>query len=226
MNKKNKLAMKGIIFDMDGVLINSMPTHFEAWRSAFIEVANIVVDERTVYMLEGMRGIDLVNKVFELNNYDNYNLAQRVNSRKSDIFRIQFRNVPKPFVGVQELLEKSKCLKAVVSGSNREDVTALLEQFNNINFDVIITADDIDRGKPDPIAFITALSKMNVDKKDAIVVENAPLGIEAANRAGIQSFVVFNDSPLYPKDFDGKIDKRRILKETRLASTQLEQWCS
>jgi beta-phosphoglucomutase-like phosphatase (HAD superfamily) len=95
-----------------------------------------------------------------------------------------------------------------VSGSNREDVTTLVKQFNNINFDVIFTADDNDRGKPDPIASITALSIMNVDKKDAIVVGNAPLRIEAANRPGIESFVVLNHSLLYPKDFDGIIEKR------------------
>jgi beta-phosphoglucomutase len=176
-------------------------------------------------MLEGMCGIDL-KKVLELNNYDNYDLAQRLSSRKTEIFRIQLRNVPKPCLGVQELLEKSKCLKAVVSGSNREDATALLEQLTYIDFDVIITADDIDRGKPDPTAFITALSNMDVDKKDAIVVENAPLGIEAATRAEIQSFVVLNAGPLHPKDLDGKIEKRRILKETHLASAQLEQWYS
>lgn len=50
MNNRNKLDMTGIIFDMDSVLINSMPPDFEAWRSAFIEVANIVVDETTIYV--------------------------------------------------------------------------------------------------------------------------------------------------------------------------------
>lgn len=218
--------MKGIIFDLDGVLINSMPVHFEAWRRAFLEVANIVVNQRMVYLLEGMRGIDLTKKIFELTNNDNYDLAEQVNNRKSDIFRIYSKNAPKPFVGVQELLEKLKCLKAVVSGSNRDDVNVLLRQFNNVEFDAIITANDIDIGKPDPFAFLTALHKMNIDRRDAIVVENAPLGIEAANRAAIQSFVVLNDSPLDHKDFVGKIHKRRILKDTSSLSGLLEQWCN
>ena len=206
--------MKGIIFDLDGVLINSMPAHFEAWRRAFNEIANIDVNERMVYLLEGMRGIDLAKRVLELNNIDNTSFAQPVTDRKSEIFRLHLRNLPKPFVGVHALLEKSKCLKAVVSGSNREDVNALLKPFKNIEFDVIITADDIGVGKPDPLAFITALRSMNIDKGQAIVIENAPLGIDAANTAGIQSLVVLNNSPLNLRDFDGKIDKSRILKDT------------
>jgi beta-phosphoglucomutase len=218
--------MKGIIFDLDGVLINSMPAHFEAWRRAFNEIANIDVNERMVYLLEGMRGIDLAKRVLELNNIDNTSFAQPVTDRKSEIFRLHLRNLPKPFVGVHALLEKSKCLKAVVSGSNREDVNALLKPFKNIEFDVIITADDIGVGKPDPLAFITALRSMNIDKGQAIVIENAPLGIDAANTAGIQSLVVLNNSPLNLRDFDGKIDKSRILKDTESASIPLNGWCS
>lgn len=218
--------MKGIIFDLDGVLINSMPAHFEAWRRAFSEIANIDVNERMVYLLEGMRGIDLAKRVLELNNIDNTSLAQPVTDRKSEIFRFHSRNLAKPFVGVHALLERSKCLKAVVSGSNREDVNALLKQFKNIEFEVIITADDIGVGKPDPLAFITALRYMNIEKGHAIVIENAPLGIDAANTAGIQSLVVLNNSPLDLRDFDGKIDNSRILKDTESASIPLHGWCS
>ena len=151
---------------------------------------------------------------------------QPVTDRKSEIFRFHSRNLPKPFVGVHALLRESKCLKAVVSGSNREDVNALLKQFKNIEFEVIITADDIGVGKPDPLAFITALRYMNIEKGHAIVIENAPLGIDAANTAGIQSLVVLNNSPLDLRDFDGKIDNSRILKDTESASIPLHGWCS
>jgi len=58
--------MKGVIFDLDGVLVDSMPMHYEAWKIAFSEVTNIEVDERTIYLLEGMRGIELVRNIFEL----------------------------------------------------------------------------------------------------------------------------------------------------------------
>ena len=65
------IFMKAIVFDSDGVLVDSMPGHYTAWKTAFKEVSDIDVDERTIYLLEGMRGIDLIRKVFELKNYHN-----------------------------------------------------------------------------------------------------------------------------------------------------------
>jgi beta-phosphoglucomutase len=55
--------MKAIVFDSDGVLVDSMSSHYKAWKIAFKEVSNIDVDRRTIYLLEGMRGIDLAKKV-------------------------------------------------------------------------------------------------------------------------------------------------------------------
>ena len=52
--------MKGIIFDLDGVLVDSMTAHYKAWKTALEEIASLQVDERSIYLLEGMRGIDLV----------------------------------------------------------------------------------------------------------------------------------------------------------------------
>ena len=51
--------MKGLIFDLDEVLVNSMPTHYKAWKIAFDETTSLQVDERSIYLLEGMRGEDL-----------------------------------------------------------------------------------------------------------------------------------------------------------------------
>jgi beta-phosphoglucomutase len=217
--------MKGVIFDLDGVIVDSMPDHYKAWKMAFKEVTDIEVDERTIYLLEGMRGIDLVKKIFKQKNYANYSIAKKVIERKNKIFNDIL--TPRAFDGVQELIELLKCKKAVVSGSAKKDVEVLIDRtIGRNNFDVIITADDIDRGKPDPIAFITALNRMKIDKAEAIVVENAPLGVEAANKAGLQSIIVLNNTPLQIKDFKFIIDYDRIFKETKDAAKLLETWCS
>ena len=57
--------MKGIIFDLDGVLVDSMTAHYKAWKTALEEIASLQVDERSIYLLEGMRGIDLVEEIFK-----------------------------------------------------------------------------------------------------------------------------------------------------------------
>ena len=77
--------MRGVIFDLDGVIVDSMPDHYKAWKMAFKEVTDIEVDERTIYLLEGMRGIDLVKKIFEQKNYANYSIAKKVIERKNKI---------------------------------------------------------------------------------------------------------------------------------------------
>lgn len=63
--------MKGIIFDLDGVLVDSMPFHYRAWKKAFKEIASIDVDKKLIYSLEGMPGKQLIKKVFQLKEFTN-----------------------------------------------------------------------------------------------------------------------------------------------------------
>jgi beta-phosphoglucomutase len=103
-----------------------------------------------------------------------------------------FSSPPKAYEGVENLIMNLvNCKKAVVSGSARKDVETLLQKsLGQVNlFDVLITADDIEKGKPDPSSFIGALDKINIPASQALVVENAPLGIEAANKAGMYSSI-------------------------------------
>ena len=229
--------MRAIVFDSDGVLVNSMPSHYKAWKIAFKEVCNIDVDRRTIYLLEGMRGIDLVKKVFELKNYhidsdDNNNkqkTAEQVSQRKNEAFReILLSSPPQAYQGVKHLIMNLVgCKKAVVSGSAREDVETLLKESlgkGNL-FDILITADDSEKGKPDPSSFMNALNKIKVPRSKALVVENAPLGVEAANNAGIQCIVVLNNTPLNIQDFRSVISDDKIFKETISAARSIEGWC-
>lgn len=207
--------MEGIIFDLDGVLVNSMPTHFQAWKAAFAKIAGLEIVERDIYLLEGMRGIELVEKIFEQKNFFNHSLAQKVHDEKSRIFK-GIRS-SEPFKGVREMIDDIWCSKAVVSGSTRNDVETILEEaFGKDRFDVIITADDIKKGKPDPGAFLEALGKLKVKPADAVVVENAPLGVRAANSAGIACYVALNNTPLARSDFKGIIPEDRIFERTGL----------
>jgi HAD superfamily hydrolase (TIGR01509 family) len=207
--------VQAVIFDLDGVLVNSMPTHFQAWKAAFAKIAGLEITERDVYLLEGMRGIELVEKIFEQKNFSNRSLARKVHDEKSGIFK-GIRS-SEPFEGVREMIDGIRCAKAVVSGSTRNDVeTILKEAFGDDRFDVTITADDIEKGKPDPSAFIEALRRMKVRPADAVVVENAPLGVRAANSAGISCYVALNNTPLARSDFKGIIPEDRIFGKTGL----------
>jgi beta-phosphoglucomutase len=205
--------VKVIIFDLDGVLVNSMPTHFKAWKAAFAEIAGLDVAERDVYLLEGMRGMELVEKIFEQKDFSDHSLVRKVHDEKSQIFK-SIRS-SEPFEGVREMIDDIKCAKAVVSGSTKKDVETILEEaFGRSKFDAIITADDIKKGKPDPSAFLEALKQTKASPKDAVVVENAPLGAKAAKNAGIACYVALNNTPLGKSDFEGIVHQERIFEKT------------
>ncbi|MFL6429993.1 MAG: HAD family hydrolase [Nitrososphaeraceae archaeon] len=216
--------MRGIIFDLDGVLTDSMPAHYKAWEIAFKEVANMNVDERLIYLLEGMRGSELVKTIFQQKGFSNYSLVEKVNSQKNEIFKT-ISNIDS-YDETKELVASLGCSKAVVSGSAKEDVETIIERsFGKELFDRIITADDIEKGKPDPSSFLVALKKMNLKPSQTMVVENAPLGVQAANSAGIKCIVVLNNTPLMISDFESLISQDGIFKETRSAKNVLQSWC-
>jgi beta-phosphoglucomutase len=84
------------------------------------------------------------------------------------------------------------------------------------------------KGKPDPGPFKVALQRLDVynNISEAIVVENAPLGVKAANNADIPSIVTLNTSPLTIADFKELISEDRIFKDTISAGRFLRNWCS
>lgn len=190
--------MKGIIFDMDGVLIDSMPFHAEAMRIAIKEETNHDIDKKIIYLLEGMPGTELVKELFNREKIDKNiddSLAERISKRKKEIFK-EIQN-SKSIEGARELvndLRSCGCLKAVVSGSSKQEIEVILDKtIGSKNFDMIITGDELGgEGKPDPKPFQTALQKMNLKPSEAIVVENSPLGIEAAKQANLRYIVTLN----------------------------------
>ena len=137
--------------------------------------------------------------------------------------------------GAKELIEDLKecnCLKAVVSGAAKKEIEAILDKNIGLNnFNIIIAGDDIEEGKPHPSPFQTALQRMNLKPSEAIVVENAPLGVEAAIRAGIEYIITLNNTPLdIISDFKGTIsfedkERNKIFKDTKSASSFLKKWC-
>ena len=226
--------MRGIIFDMDGVLIDSMPFHAEAMRIAIKEATDHEINKKIIFLLEGMPTPDLLKEIFmrEKINIDDI-LVSEISKRKKELFK-QIED-SQTIEGAKELIDHLKncsCLKAVVSGSSRNEIIDLLDKnIDSKNFDVIISGDDIEEGKPDPSPFQTAVERMKLNSSDAIVVENSALGIEAAIRAGIKFIITLNNTPLdVSSDFKGliSVDKgssKILFKDTESARSFLIDWC-
>ena len=228
--------MKGIIFDMDGVLVDAMPFHADAMRIAINEETGYDIDKRIVYLLEGMPGPGLVKEIFKrekINKDIGDILAEKSIKRKKELFK-QIQN-SQAIEGAKQLIEDLRscnCLKAVVSGTSKKEIEAILDDNIGLkNFNVVIAGDDIEEGKPHPSPFQKALQRMDLKSSEAIVVENAPLGVEAAIRAGIEYIVTLNNTPLdISSDFKGIIsiddkERNKIFKDTKSSSSFLKEWC-
>jgi beta-phosphoglucomutase-like phosphatase (HAD superfamily) len=221
-------------------------------RIALKELTGIDLNKRTFYLLEGMPIAQMALKLFKLKDYSIGNtstakkllrqqqqLAERVAYRKKELV-LETKIIPKPFGGVAELLMNElgstssssrssiKCLKAVVSGSSKQEVDLIINTyFGSQNFDVIIAGDEFEgKGKPSPDPFYASVRKLNdvTPIADVIIVENAPLGVKAANAAKITSIVALNTSPLTIADFKGLINRNRIFKNTASAGEFLKRW--
>jgi HAD superfamily hydrolase (TIGR01509 family) len=178
--------MEALIFDMDGVLLDSMHLHAMAWKNAFME-AGISIDERDIFALEGENDSGIVKRVLGMNvneSIDMEAILTTLPERKHQLFG---RDNVTLFNGVDDMLRqiKGKFRLAVVSGSDRKIVEMMMAKYFPGIFDVIVSGDDTENGKPAPDPYNKAVEMLKVSKENCIVVENAILGVESAKNAGI-----------------------------------------
>ena len=205
------ILLKGIIFDLDGVLVDSMPFHYRAWKKAFEDIASIDVDEKLIYSLEGMPGKELIKKVFQLKEFMDNSKIEQINCKKKELFLgdLSFKCFP----SVKTMINNLHCTKGLVTGSTKKETDLILKRIlTNSKFEQIITGDNVEKGKPDPQAFNLFLSKTGLKPEEVIVVENSPLGVQAARNSKMRCILTLNNSPLDSSEFKNFIDEENILK--------------
>lgn len=220
---------------MDGVLLDAMPFHADAFEIAFKEIAGFDIDKKDVYLLEGMPGPDLIKEILKKNgrSTSDQDIIKRISERKKGLFKQNEK--ARPFEGVKELLsllkDDNNCVKAVVSGASENEVKSLLLKSDLLSsFELVISGEDLEEGKPSPEPFVTALEKLGLKTNEALVVENSPLGVNSAVKAGIQFIITLNNTPLQLDDFqnlpNGKERLEKVLfKDTKSATSYLLNWC-
>ena len=195
----DSLRLRAVLFDMDGVLYNSMPYHAKAWHRAMADYGYTLPEEE-VYLHEGRTGTSTVNMVSmrERGVEESAERIQEIYSVKSGYFN-EFPPA-EPMPGALEMLRKLKAqgLKIlIVTGSGQN---SLLDRLNQ-NFpdifrrELMVTAFDVKHGKPHPEPYLMGMEKGGLRPEECVVVENAPLGVRAAKAAGIFTIAV-NTGPL------------------------------
>lgn len=203
-----RMALKAAMFDMDGVLFDSMKNHAKCWHETMAHFG-LDLPEWEAYMHEGRTGAGTINIVsmrqrgHEATEEEIHNIYKY----KSDLFN----RCPKAerMPGAYELLKKVKAsgvVPMVVTGSGQ---VTLLERLNR-NFpdifqaELMVTAFDVKYGKPNPEPYLMGMEKYRenrqcsqegVEPNQFVVVENAPLGVQAGVSAGVFTIAV-NTGPL------------------------------
>lgn len=195
----SSIRLKAVLFDMDGVLFNSMPYHAEAWNKTMSRFGfNLSKEE--AYLHEGRTGAGTINIISrrERGHDATEEEIQQIYQAKSEAFN-RFPEAPR-MPGAWEVLQKIKAaglIPMVVTGSGQG---SLLERLSH-NFpdtfkkELMVTAYDVKYGKPNPEPYLMALQKGALQPHEAIVIENAPLGVQAGVKAGIFTIAV-NTGPL------------------------------
>ena len=182
-----KGEFKALIFDLDGTLVDSMPAHFQAWCAALEDHgAPGIFGEDVFYAMGGRPTKDIVK---ELNGELNRSLdpdAVSASKRMAFLAILDQIDIIEPVVNFAKE-HHGKVPLAVATGGTRKIATLTLEKAGILDlFDTIVTADDVECGKPDPEVFLKAAERIGVDPKDCVAFEDAAPGIMAAQTAGMK----------------------------------------
>ncbi len=176
-----------VIFDFDGVIVDSEPVRYETYRQLFRNNYSIILPEKMDNKLIGRT--QKKNMKYFLDTYNLKGDIEELIQQRAALLKEAFskkENI-KPIPGIFNLLKnlKSHRIKlAIASSSSKEYINNILNHLGLTNvFEVIVTGDIINKSKPDPEIFLLTAKKLNKKKQDCVVIEDTVNGINAAKAA-------------------------------------------
>lgn len=189
--------LKGIIFDMDGVLVNNMHVHIEAF-DIFCRRYGVTGWQEKIAGSIGMGNDDIMRLVLPAEILGRKTLREW-GAEKEAVYREIYAPTIKPFTGLVALLEAAAAagLKCAVGSSGcTENVNFVLDKCGIARlFSARVSGDDVTRCKPDPEIYLTAARKLGFEPSECLVFEDAKAGIEAACNAGMKVVALTTTSP-------------------------------
>lgn len=198
---ETKSEIEAVLFDMDGVLANTVPAHILAWNAA-LSKNNLPVLDRSTYILGlGRSNLDMLDKILDL-----YHKTLQLSTRKDMIDNKEriFREIIKTQIsttpGVIDWLEffKEKQIRcSVASSGEMANISVVLETLHISDyFTSIISGAHLPATKPDPLIFQLAAASLGVGPEKCMVIEDAPAGIQAAKSAHMLCCAIATTLPL------------------------------
>ncbi|MHC1697836.1 MAG: HAD family hydrolase [Geobacteraceae bacterium] len=195
--------LKAVIFDFDGIIVDTEPIHFQAFQSILQPIGLGYSWEEYLEKYIGFDDRDAFREAFSSAGslLDDVMLADLIN-RKAEFFEKFVRQGVQPYPGVLTLVRtlSGNLPLGLCSGALRRDIMPILEQFGlQTAFDIIVTADDVQASKPDPESYILSLKRLadvfhpsNILPQECIAIEDTPAGISSAKGAGLNVLAVTN----------------------------------
>ena len=199
--------LRAVIFDFNGIIVDDEPIHFRLFQRVFAE-EGIDLNEAAYYQRYlgfDDRGAFLAGFRDHGRTVAAAKLGELI-ARKAKYYQEAIRDHAAIFPGVKALVEElSRTIPlAVASGALRQEIETILQTAGLLNhFRAIVSAEDVQQGKPEPEIFINALAALNAARGDAaaiaptecVVIEDSKEGVRGARRAGMKCLAVTNSHP-------------------------------
>jgi beta-phosphoglucomutase len=201
---------RAVLWDLDGTLIDSGEFHWKAWRQTMEEEGHPITHVQFLASF-GLRNDAILHQWLGPSVSPGH--MERIADAKEEIYRGLIRKQGiSPLPGAADWMRRLRedgWLQAVASSAPRANIEVVLEALSAApNFQAIVSAEDVHRGKPDPEVFLTAATRLVVAPGRCIVVEDAAAGVEAARNAGMRSVGVSRDGkPLIADIFVRSLDQ-------------------
>jgi len=197
--------LRAVIFDFNGIIVDDEPIHFELFQKVFAEEGIDLTKDAYYARYLGFddRGAFSYGYHERQRELTDVKLAELID-RKSAYYQEAIRNQVAIFPGVNKLVADlaNNLPLAVASGALRNEIETILTTAGLIYyFKAIVSAEDVERGKPEPDIFLKALAALNghngnaIHPSECVVIEDSKEGIKGARRAGMKCLAVTNSHP-------------------------------
>ena len=183
-----KQDIKGLIFDLDGTLADTLPYHYRAWQVA-CKKFGVSMNQKFLKKYTGNPTWVIADKLLKENNLDGKISVEEITEEKMMAFYDEYQKFVTPIEPVVDIVKRyyGKLPMAVGTGAQRLAAEKTLEIINMRQyFDIIVTANDVANFKPHPETFLKCAEIMNIEPRFIEVFEDGDLGIESAIAAGMQ----------------------------------------